>query len=179
MERFKLSKFFHLNHLITGAYWDADRGHWEIRVKDLLSGHSFIDICDVFISCSGILKSEILILSMLFLQVTDTFLSAWDWPKIKGLKSFKGKLCHTADYDESTELKGKKVAVIGIGSSGVQVIPNILEKVDHLYCWIRSPTWMTAGFAQKFAGPNGANYKCEWIYQLLSTAFITHHIALL
>lgn len=89
-----------------------------------------------------------------------TIISAWDYPNIKGLKNFKGKLCHSADYDESTELEGKKVAVIGIGSSGVQIIPNILPTIEHLYCWVRSPTWMTAGFAQKFAGKDGANYKC-------------------
>lgn len=85
--------------------------------------------------------------------------SAWDWPKIKGLHSFQGQLCHTASYDTSTDLSGKKVAVIGIGSSGVQVIPKIVDQVEHLYCWIRSSTWMTAGFAQKYAGPNGANFK--------------------
>ncbi|POR32493.1 Uncharacterized protein TPAR_07277 [Tolypocladium paradoxum] len=140
VDRFTLAKYFHLNHLITGAYWDSERGRWDVHVKDLLSGASFVDTCDVFINCSGILN-------------------AWDWPNIKGLHSFQGELCHTANYDESTELEGKKVAVIGVGSSGVQVIPNIVDKVAHLYCWIRSPTWITAGFAQKYAGPNGANYK--------------------
>lgn len=90
---------------------------------------------------------------------TQSLLSSWNWPDIKGLDTFKGKLCHTADYDETTDLQDKKVAVIGIGSSGVQVIPSILPSVKHLYCWIRSPTWITAGFAQKYAGPNGGNFE--------------------
>ncbi|OAP57929.1 hypothetical protein AYL99_08667 [Fonsecaea erecta] len=140
VDRFDLAKFIRLRHEITGSFWDSDRGRWDIHVKNLLTGEAFVDSCDVFINCSGILN-------------------AWDWPDIKGLKTFQGKLCHTADYDESTDLEGKKVAVIGIGSSGVQVIPSILNKVSHLYCWIRSSTWMTAGFAQKFAGPDGANFK--------------------
>lgn len=50
------------------------------------------------------------------------------------------------------------MAVIGIGSSGVQVISSITDKVSKLYTWIRTPTWITAGFAQKYAGPNGANF---------------------
>lgn len=50
------------------------------------------------------------------------------------------------------------MAVIGIGSSGVQVISSIVNKVSQLYTWIRTPTWITAGFAQKYAGPNGANF---------------------
>ena len=42
--------------MITGAYWDSERGRWDIHVKDVLSGSSFVDSCDVFINCSGILK---------------------------------------------------------------------------------------------------------------------------
>lgn len=49
--------------------------------------------------------------------------------------------------------------MIGIGSSGIQVIANIANKVSQLYTWVRSPTWITAGFAQKYAGPNGANFE--------------------
>ncbi|OGM47287.1 hypothetical protein ABOM_003799 [Aspergillus bombycis] len=140
VEGFNLSEYFHLNHEIQQASWDAERGHWEIHVKDLSSGTTFVDICDVFINCGGVLN-------------------AWRWPDVKGLHTFQGKLCHTANYDEDTDLQGKRVAVIGIGSSGVQVIPKIVSDVAHLYCWVRSPTWMTSGFAQKYAGEDGANFK--------------------
>ena len=58
-----------------------------------------------------------------------------------------------------TVLDGKRVAVIGVGSSGIQVTANIASKVEKLYTWIRSPTWITAGFAQKYAGPDGANFE--------------------
>lgn len=87
--------------------------------------------------------------------------SSWNWPPIKGLKDFKGKLCHTANYDDTIDLQDKRVAVVGIGSSGVQIIPSILPVVSKLYTWIRDPTWMTAGFAQKFAGPSGGNFECK------------------
>ncbi|BCS28059.1 flavin-containing monooxygenase [Aspergillus puulaauensis] len=139
VDQFDLAKFFQLQHEIIGAYWDSDRGRWEVHVRNLATGQTFVDTCDILINCSGILN-------------------AWDWPNIKGLKTFQGTLCHTADYDAQTDLEGKRVAVVGIGSSGVQIIPSILDRVSHLYCWVRSPTWMTAGFAQKYAGPDGANY---------------------
>lgn len=87
--------------------------------------------------------------------------SNWKWPAIKGLHDFRGTLCHTAKYDTNTVLDGKRVAVIGVGSSGIQVTANIVNKVSQLYTWIRSPTWITAGFAQGHAGPNGANFKCK------------------
>ena len=97
---------------------------------------------------------------MKFGYLTGDTLSKWDWPKIEGLHSFKGKLMHSAAYEEGYSLDGKRVAVVGIGSSGVQIIATIAESVEKLYCWIRSPTWITAGFAQKFAGPDGGNFEC-------------------
>lgn len=68
---------------------------------------------------------------------------------------------HSASWDEDYDLTGKKVAVIGSGSSGVQIMPNIYSRVEKLYHWIRTPVWITAGFAQRFAGEGGANFYCE------------------
>ncbi|KAL1969601.1 hypothetical protein VTN77DRAFT_8154 [Rasamsonia byssochlamydoides] len=139
VDRFDLVKYFKFNHEIVGAYWDSDRGVWDIHVKNLISGETFVDSAEVFINGGGVLNH-------------------WKWPDIQGLSDFQGTLCHTARYDENTVLDGKRVAVIGTGSSGIQVIANIASKVSKLYTWIRSPTWITQGFAQKWAGPNGANF---------------------
>jgi hypothetical protein len=45
-----------LNHQITGAYWDENQGFWEVHVKDLISGTTFIDTAEIFINGSGLLK---------------------------------------------------------------------------------------------------------------------------
>ncbi|CAI4215880.1 unnamed protein product [Parascedosporium putredinis] len=73
-------------------------------------------------------------------------------------ESFKGVIHHTAAYPEGLDLKGKRVAVIGSGSSGVQVVASIYPEVSKLYTWVRSPTWITAAFGQQFAGENGRNF---------------------
>lgn len=91
---------------------------------------------------------------------TLLLLSAWKWPKIQGIELFKGRLFHTANYQEGYDLKGKRVAVIGSGSSGVQTVASVYDDVSKLYTWVRSPTWITAGFAQKYAGKAGANFSC-------------------
>lgn len=90
-----------------------------------------------------------------------SMVSKWKWPDIRGLHEFSGTLTHTAHYDTSITLDNKRVAVIGVGSSGIQVTANIASKVSKLYTWVRTPTWITAGFAQKYAGPNGGNFECE------------------
>ena len=51
-----------------------------------------------------------------------------------------------------------------MGSSGIQITANLASKVDKLYTWIRSPTWVTAGFAQKYAGPSGGNFNCAKLF---------------
>ena len=87
--------------------------------------------------------------------------SNWKWPNIEGLSSFKGKLMHTARWDKSYDVKGKRVAVIGAGSSAAQVIPSIQPDVAEMHCCVRSPTWITPGFASRLAGPDGGNFTCE------------------
>lgn len=86
--------------------------------------------------------------------------SAWKWPDIPGLHSFQGKLYHTANYEEGFDLKGKRVAVIGSGSSGVQTVASVYNDASKVYTWVRNPTWITPGFGQKFAAADGGNFKC-------------------
>ncbi|ETI20877.1 hypothetical protein G647_07220 [Cladophialophora carrionii CBS 160.54] len=137
-----LMKYVKLEHAVVGAYWQPEEGEWEVRVRRP-DGTEFVDRCNVLVNGGGILNN-------------------WKWPDIKGLHSFKGTLVHSANYDPSLDLNGKRVAVIGIGSSGIQIISKIASQVKQLYLWVRSPTWITAGFAQRFAGPNGANFHCKY-----------------
>lgn len=89
-----------------------------------------------------------------------TVCSNWKWPNIPGLHSFKGELLHSAAWNKNTNWKGKTVAVLGCGSSGVQIVPTIQPDVKQLVTFIRTPTWITAGFAQSKAGPGGSNFTC-------------------
>lgn len=44
-----------------------------------------------------------------------------------GMDRFKGQLVHSALWDETVEVAGKNVAIIGIGSSGVQILPEVAK----------------------------------------------------
>ena len=74
-------------------------------------------------------------------------LSVPNMPRIKGLERFKGRWVHTADWPrEEIDFKGKRVGVIGTGSSGVQAIPVIAEEAAHLTVFQRTanhsiPAW--------------------------------------
>lgn len=63
-------------------------------------------------------------------------------PHIKGSADFKGPIIHTARWDNSVELKGKRVALIGTGATGVQVGPAIASDVEHLTVFQRTANWI-------------------------------------
>ncbi|WP_153539279.1 flavin-containing monooxygenase [Actinomadura macrotermitis] len=63
-------------------------------------------------------------------------------PAIAGLDSFAGAVVHTARWDHGLDLAGKRVAVIGTGASGLQVIPEIAERAAHLDVYQRTPIWV-------------------------------------
>lgn len=48
-----------------------------------------------------------------------------------------------------------------MGSTALQLVPTIAPKVAQLYTFVRSPTWVTPGFAQKYSGPGGTNFECK------------------
>jgi cation diffusion facilitator CzcD-associated flavoprotein CzcO len=63
-------------------------------------------------------------------------------PKIEGLEKFRGPAFHTARWpEEPIELAGKRVAVIGTGSTGVQIISEIAGIVHELFVFQRRPSW--------------------------------------
>jgi cation diffusion facilitator CzcD-associated flavoprotein CzcO len=64
---------------------------FELQVQDLENGLTFSDFCDVFVSSGGNLNN-------------------WKWPDLPGLHNFKGKLLHTAKWDESYDYKVKMMA---------------------------------------------------------------------
>lgn len=57
------------------------------------------------------------------------FFSNWKWPDLPGLHSFKGNLFHSATWDPDYDLAGKNVAVLGTGSSGIQVVSAIQQGI--------------------------------------------------
>lgn len=48
-------------------------------------------------------------------------------PNIEGIRTYRGTLVHTANWDPSIDWRGKRVAVIGTGSSSVQIVPQLVN----------------------------------------------------
>jgi cation diffusion facilitator CzcD-associated flavoprotein CzcO len=73
-------------------------------------------------------------------------------PDIPGVADFAGTTLHTARWDESTDLHGKRVAVIGTGASAVQLIPTIAPEAKHVTVFQRTPIWCLPKFDVPLSG---------------------------
>jgi cation diffusion facilitator CzcD-associated flavoprotein CzcO len=82
-------------------------------------------------------------------------------PAVPGLDEFAGTVMHTARWDHSQDLRGKRVAIIGTGASALQVIPAIAPEVGHLTVFQRTPIWCLP----KMDAPLGApiRWVLRWI----------------
>ena len=65
-----------------------------------------------------------------------------NYPDLEGLHSFQGTVFHSANWDHSVDLTGKKIAVIGTGASAVQFVPEIAKRAGTLYLYQRTPAWI-------------------------------------
>jgi cation diffusion facilitator CzcD-associated flavoprotein CzcO len=63
-------------------------------------------------------------------------------PQIPGIDTFRGTTMHTARWDHTCKLTDRRVAVIGTGASGIQVVAAIVDAVQHLAVYQRTPIWI-------------------------------------
>ncbi|OAG44504.1 hypothetical protein AYO21_01500 [Fonsecaea monophora] len=116
-------KYMKFKKEVVSAEWNDQEGKWYVRLKDAETGQEFVDTADVVCSAVGILNQ-------------------WKWPAIAGLQDFKGDMFHSAHYDPSYDLTGKRVALIGGGSSGIQILPKIQPKAAHVDHYMKGKTWI-------------------------------------
>ncbi|MWA03986.1 SidA/IucD/PvdA family monooxygenase [Actinomadura sp. LD22] len=64
------------------------------------------------------------------------------FPDLPGIEKFEGTTFHSAEWDHSYDLTGKRVAVIGTGASAIQFVPRVAKKAGELVLFQRTPPWI-------------------------------------
>ncbi|GAB5450137.1 MAG: NAD(P)/FAD-dependent oxidoreductase [Halioglobus sp.] len=122
LEHHGLGSNFVFNTEVTRAVFDEQANCWRVTTRDQ-EGHTTEHQASSVISAVGQLNRPSL-------------------PAIEGLDSFQGKWCHSADWDESIDIAGKRVLVVGSGASAFQIVPTIAATAQHLTVFQRSAPWM-------------------------------------
>lgn len=90
-------------------------------------------------------------------------LSAAMTPDIAGLGTFGGDVYHTAHWPhEPVDFAGRRVAVIGTGSSGIQSIPIIAEQTEQLYVFQRTPNYSVPAGNRPLTAEESASIKANY-----------------
>ncbi|WP_433801854.1 flavin-containing monooxygenase [Actinomycetospora sp. CA-084318] len=117
-DRFGLRDGVRLSTTVTAAHYDDARGRWHVTT----------DAGDAY-------DTEQLIMATGCLSVAKT-------PEVPGAESFAGRTFHTGHWPhEPVDFTGRRVAVIGTGSSGIQTIPLIAEQAAELTVFQRTPNF--------------------------------------
>jgi cation diffusion facilitator CzcD-associated flavoprotein CzcO/acetyl esterase/lipase len=117
-DRYDLRRDIRFGTKVTAATWDEAAERWQLTTD---SGAA--------VSCRN------------YIMATGC-LSAPKPPEIDGVKDFKGEVYFTGRWPhDEVKLAGKRVAVIGTGSSGIQSIPLIAEQTAHLTIFQRTPNF--------------------------------------
>jgi cation diffusion facilitator CzcD-associated flavoprotein CzcO/acetyl esterase/lipase len=117
-DRFDLRRDIDLNTRVAQARYDEERAVWHVITED--GARHTATYC--VMACGN--------------------LSTPHRPAIEGLDDFEGTWHHTARWPaDGVELAGKRVGVIGTGSTGIQLIPQAAAQADHVYVFQRTPNF--------------------------------------
>ncbi|WP_103383040.1 flavin-containing monooxygenase [Pseudonocardia dioxanivorans] len=117
-DRFDLRRDIRLNTRVAATSWDEEAGLWNVGTEagDTVRGRYLVTA----VGC----------------------LSSANVPDIPGLDSFEGDWYHTGQWPhEKVDFSGKRVGIVGTGSTGIQAIPVIAAEAAHLTVFQRTPNY--------------------------------------
>lgn len=119
-DRFDLRRHISFNTRVASAIWDEETAVWTLTTE-----HGEVVRCRWFISASGALSKAYL-------------------PAVPGLETFQGEWYQTAAWpqDHQPDFTGKRVAVVGTGASGVQVVPVVALTAEQVTVFQRTPNYV-------------------------------------
>lgn len=117
-DRFDLRRSIELETEVTSAAFDEQSNRWFVTTQ-----HEETVVAQYVVMATGCLSNGRV-------------------PDFDGLNSFTGEIYHTGSWpQEGADFTGKRVGVIGTGSSGIQVIPEIAAQAEHLTVFQRTPSF--------------------------------------
>ncbi len=134
-DRFDLRKDIDFETEVTSAHFDEEAGRWRIETD---AGER---------------------VSARFYVMATGCISTAQIPEIDGLSDYRGRTFHTGNWPhEKIDFAGRRIAVIGTGSSGIQAIPVLAGEAAHVTVFQRTPNYSIPSRN----GPMTAEYERSW-----------------
>ncbi|WIM86234.1 NAD(P)/FAD-dependent oxidoreductase [Candidatus Mycobacterium wuenschmannii] len=121
-DKHRLREHIRFQTEVEALWWDEDGKRWEIRSVDA-DGRRVTDYAAAVVTAAG-------------------YLNRPRWPAVKGRDTFEGISIHSARWDTSLDLAGKRVGIIGAGCTAVQIVDACVDQVGHLTVFQRQPHWV-------------------------------------
>jgi cation diffusion facilitator CzcD-associated flavoprotein CzcO len=118
VDDFNVRQYLRLNTGVESAHFDAQTGSWRVASSD-----GQVRNFDFLISACGQLSNPSI-------------------PDLEGIAEFQGPSFHSANWDHSLNLSGKRVAVVGTGASAIQFTPEIAKQAAQVDIYQRSAPWI-------------------------------------
>jgi cation diffusion facilitator CzcD-associated flavoprotein CzcO len=117
-DKYGLRSHLRFDDAITSATFDERSGTWDVATT------------------KGKTKARVLV------SASGHALTRPILAEVPGAETFRGKIFHSARWDHSFDLTGKRVAIIGTGASAIQIVPNIVKRVGKLVVYQRTAPWV-------------------------------------
>ncbi len=135
VEKYGIESLIRYNAEIVRAVFDE--GGWDLQ---LASGET--DRVDVVIAATGVLHHP-------------------SYPNIPGIDDFKGAIFHTSRWDHTVPLNGKRIGVIGMGSTGVQIVSALVDSAATIEHFVRTPQWIMPVAIAQYSDEQRAAYRAD------------------
>jgi len=112
-----------------------EKGRWRIETTD-----GSTDEADFVIAATGVLHHPA-------------------YPDIEGLDTFGGAWFHSARWDHDVTLAGKRVGVVGTGSSAIQIVSALVDQVGELRLFQRTPQWIAPAANPAYSEEEKATFR--------------------
>jgi cation diffusion facilitator CzcD-associated flavoprotein CzcO len=144
VDRFDLRRHMRFDASVTSAVWDSRAGCWNVTLIGPAIGGSSDGSHDFAGSGSDRVGAAPTVVRARYVVAATGVLSVPYTPDVPGRDRFRGVQHHTGCWPaDPVDFRGKRVAVVGTSSSGVQVVPTILGDVASLTVYQRTANWCT------------------------------------
>jgi cation diffusion facilitator CzcD-associated flavoprotein CzcO/predicted TIM-barrel fold metal-dependent hydrolase len=141
IDRFGLRPHIRFSVTVCSAVWRQEEACYEVTLD---TGESMP--FDVVVSCVGLLNTP----------------SYPSWP---GLSEFPGICFHSSRWEHHHDLSGKRVAFVGTGSTGCQVVPELAKVASELFVYQREPGWVMPKDAREYTPQERLRWERRWLYR--------------